>query len=108
MLDFDFLCGACPAASMRRHVQQTFVTAAVGGMSARAHEQPHGAHRRIAHCYHHAGRKTPSVAVIVQPGSGGGFQKLFFGQEEIAIPQASCPGGPTLWEGVHGWVAVRA
>jgi ATP citrate (pro-S)-lyase len=33
------------------------------------------------------GRKTPSVAVIVQPGSGGGFQKLFFGQEEIAIPQ---------------------
>ncbi|PSC69965.1 ATP-citrate synthase beta chain 2 [Micractinium conductrix] len=33
------------------------------------------------------GRSTPSVAVIVQPGSGGGFQKLFFGKEEIAIPQ---------------------
>ncbi|EFN55394.1 hypothetical protein CHLNCDRAFT_31334 [Chlorella variabilis] len=32
------------------------------------------------------GRKTPSVAVIVQPGAAGGFQKLFFGQEEIAIP----------------------
>lgn len=32
-----------------------------------------------------AGRKTPSVACIVQPGSTG-FQKLFFGSEEIAIP----------------------
>ncbi|KIZ05638.1 ATP citrate (pro-S)-lyase [Monoraphidium neglectum] len=31
------------------------------------------------------GRKTPSVACIVQPGSTG-FQKLFFGSEEIAIP----------------------
>ncbi|KAL4428457.1 hypothetical protein ABPG75_002546 [Micractinium tetrahymenae] len=33
------------------------------------------------------GRKTPSVAVIVQPGSHGGFQKVFFGREEVAIPQ---------------------
>lgn len=33
------------------------------------------------------GRTTPSVACIVQPGSHGGFQKLFFGREEIAIPQ---------------------
>ncbi|GAB4814346.1 hypothetical protein N2152v2_001392 [Parachlorella kessleri] len=33
------------------------------------------------------GRETPSVACIVQPGSHGGFQKLFFGKEEIAIPQ---------------------
>ncbi|KAL0029399.1 hypothetical protein WJX77_004789 [Trebouxia sp. C0004] len=32
------------------------------------------------------GRSTPSVACIVQPGSSGGFQKLFFGSEEIAIP----------------------
>lgn len=32
------------------------------------------------------GRTTPSVACIVQPGSSGGFQKLFFGSEEIAIP----------------------
>eukprot|EP01025_Chloroclados_australasicus_P000761 TRINITY_DN10289_c0_g1_i1.p1 TRINITY_DN10289_c0_g1~~TRINITY_DN10289_c0_g1_i1.p1 ORF type:complete len:613 (-),score=80.50 TRINITY_DN10289_c0_g1_i1:512-2350(-) len=33
------------------------------------------------------GRTLPSVAAIVQPGaSGGGFQKLFFGHEEIAIP----------------------
>ncbi|GBF97148.1 ATP-citrate lyase B [Raphidocelis subcapitata] len=31
------------------------------------------------------GRATPSVACIVQPGSSG-FQKLFFGSEEIAIP----------------------
>lgn len=33
-----------------------------------------------------AGRPTPSVACIVQPGSNGGFQKVFFGDEEIAIP----------------------
>ena len=33
-----------------------------------------------------AGRSIPSVACIVQPGSSGGFQKLFFGSEEIAIP----------------------
>lgn len=32
------------------------------------------------------GRTTPSVACIVQPGSNGGFQKVFFGDEEIAIP----------------------
>lgn len=32
------------------------------------------------------GRSTPSVACIVQPGSNGGFQKVFFGDEEIAIP----------------------
>lgn len=32
-----------------------------------------------------AGRETPSVAGIINPG-GDGFQKLFFGQEEIAIP----------------------
>ncbi|GFR40214.1 hypothetical protein Agub_g780 [Astrephomene gubernaculifera] len=32
------------------------------------------------------GRTTPSVAAIVQPGSSGGFQKVFFGREEIAIP----------------------
>lgn len=32
-----------------------------------------------------AGRETPSVAGIINPGSEG-FQKLFFGQEEIAIP----------------------
>jgi ATP citrate (pro-S)-lyase len=46
------------------------------------------------------GRKTPSVAVIVQPGSGGGFQKLFFGQEEIAIPQASWLGWGSMAVGV--------
>lgn len=31
------------------------------------------------------GRTIPSVACIVQPGSPGGFHKLFFGGEEIAI-----------------------
>ncbi|GAQ90472.1 ATP-citrate lyase B [Klebsormidium nitens] len=31
------------------------------------------------------GRITPSVAGVINPGSDG-FQKLFFGQEEIAIP----------------------
>lgn len=31
------------------------------------------------------GRETPSVAGVINPGSEG-FQKLFFGQEEIAIP----------------------
>mmetsp|Transcript_2124 Transcript_2124/g.5387 ORF Transcript_2124/g.5387 Transcript_2124/m.5387 type:complete len:610 (-) Transcript_2124:434-2263(-) len=32
------------------------------------------------------GRTTPSIACVVQPGSTGGFQKLFFGKTEIAIP----------------------
>eukprot|EP00897_Mesotaenium_endlicherianum_P003449 jgi/Mesen1/3131/ME000184S02194 len=31
------------------------------------------------------GRETPSVAGVINPGSDG-FQKLFFGQEEIALP----------------------
>jgi ATP citrate (pro-S)-lyase len=34
------------------------------------------------------GRTTPSVAAIVVAGAhAGGFQKLFFGREEVAIPQ---------------------
>ena len=33
-----------------------------------------------------AGREIPSIACVVQPGNNGGFQKLFFGREEIAIP----------------------
>ncbi|KAK6138951.1 hypothetical protein DH2020_027308 [Rehmannia glutinosa] len=46
-----------------------------------------------------AGRETPSVAGIINPGSEG-FQKLFFGQEEIAIPvhsaiEAACAAHPT-------------
>ncbi|KAK9182201.1 hypothetical protein WN944_025344 [Citrus x changshan-huyou] len=45
------------------------------------------------------GRETPSVAGIVNPGAEG-FQKLFFGQEEIAIPvhstvEAACAAHPT-------------
>ncbi|KAH9302641.1 hypothetical protein KI387_014224, partial [Taxus chinensis] len=44
-------------------------------------------------------RETPSVAGIINPGSEG-FQKLFFGQEEIAIPvhsaiEAACKVHPT-------------
>jgi len=42
---------------------------------------------RIAPTLPTAGRPTPSVAAVVQPGAAGGFQKLFFGREEIAIPQ---------------------
>eukprot|EP01018_Ginkgo_biloba_P032324 Gb_32255 [translate_table: standard] len=46
-----------------------------------------------------SGRETPSVAGIINPGSEG-FQKLFFGQEEIAIPvhssiEAACKAHPT-------------
>lgn len=45
------------------------------------------------------GREIPSVAGIINPGSEG-FQKLFFGQEEIAIPvhsaiEAACKAHPT-------------
>ncbi|XP_039001668.1 ATP-citrate synthase beta chain protein 2-like [Hibiscus syriacus] len=45
------------------------------------------------------GRETPSVAGIINPGAEG-FQKLFFGQEEIAIPvhstiEAACTAHPT-------------
>ncbi|KAL3338009.1 hypothetical protein AABB24_030266 [Solanum stoloniferum] len=44
-------------------------------------------------------RETPSVAAIINPGSEG-FKKLFFGQEEIAIPvhstvEAACAAHPT-------------
>ncbi|KAG9457837.1 hypothetical protein H6P81_002345 [Aristolochia fimbriata] len=45
------------------------------------------------------GREIPSVAGIINPGAEG-FQKLFFGQEEIAIPvhssiDAACSAHPT-------------
>jgi ATP citrate (pro-S)-lyase len=45
------------------------------------------------------GRELPSVAGVINPGSDG-FQKLFFGQEEIAIPvhgstAAACKAHPT-------------
>ncbi|EMS54311.1 putative ATP-citrate synthase [Triticum urartu] len=50
-------------------------------------------------CLASEGRETPSVAGIINPGSDG-FQKLFFGQEEIAIPvhptiEAACNAHPT-------------
>lgn len=46
-------------------------------------------------------RPTPSVAAIVSPGAApGGFQKAFFGKEEVAIPvygstEAACAAHPT-------------
>lgn len=36
-----------------------------------------------------AGRGKPSIACVVQPGNPGGFQKVFFGREEVAIPLQS-------------------
>lgn len=57
-----------------------------------------------------AGRRTPSVACVVQPGSSG-FQKVFFGNEEIAIPVASrlvsLDGMSDSW-GVHRHAASEA
>ncbi|KAJ1380588.1 Succinyl-CoA synthetase-like [Sesbania bispinosa] len=46
------------------------------------------------------GRETPSVAGIINPAGSEGFQKLFFGQEEITIPvhatvKAACVAHPT-------------
>lgn len=32
------------------------------------------------------GRTTPSIACVVTPGAKGGFHRLFFGSEEIAVP----------------------
>eukprot|EP00192_Tetraselmis_astigmatica_P015423 CAMPEP_0117667044 /NCGR_PEP_ID=MMETSP0804-20121206/10735_1 /TAXON_ID=1074897 /ORGANISM="Tetraselmis astigmatica, Strain CCMP880" /LENGTH=180 /DNA_ID=CAMNT_0005474701 /DNA_START=283 /DNA_END=825 /DNA_ORIENTATION=- len=32
------------------------------------------------------GRTTTSIACVVTPGARGGFQKLFFGSDEVAIP----------------------
>ncbi|XP_062076243.1 ATP-citrate synthase beta chain protein 2-like [Humulus lupulus] len=45
------------------------------------------------------GRETPSFVGIINPGAEG-FQKLFFGQEEKAIPvhssiEAACAAHPT-------------
>jgi ATP citrate (pro-S)-lyase len=64
MLDFDYLCGEHPACMALNP-------------GARAPSSP---------LVHTAGRATPSVGCVVVPGSSGGFQKLFFGKEEIAIP----------------------
>ena len=55
-----------------------------------------------------AGRPTPSVACVVQPGVSGGFQKVFFGREEIAIPLRSRSASQTCacvsWRGYPGSV----
>lgn len=47
------------------------------------------------------GRPTPSVACVVQPGAAG-FQKVFFGNEEIAIPVAA------RWDEMCSPVSLRA
>ncbi|XP_028785301.1 ATP-citrate synthase beta chain protein 1-like [Neltuma alba] len=46
------------------------------------------------------GRETPSVAGIISPAGSEGFQKLFFGQQEIVVPvhasiEAACAAHPT-------------
>lgn len=97
MLDFDFLCGERRAGSGEEETKARRVAsdlahccalraAACGMRSSTAPHCPIGA-AFFPHHPRHAtpGRKTPSVACIVQPGSSG-FQKLFFGSEEIAIP----------------------
>jgi ATP citrate (pro-S)-lyase len=68
MLDFDFLCGIYSPYHWFKKDYIVFCFAC--SLST-------------LHCF--IGRETPSVAGIINPGSDG-FQKLFFGQEEIAIP----------------------
>ena len=65
MLDFDFLCGKVEG-------HRVIILSSVLGTFT-------------VFCVCSAGRSTPSVAGIITPGSDG-FQKLFFGQEEIAVP----------------------
>ena len=61
---------------------------AAGDGTAHVSLNPHPkhTHKKSTKKHQKKGRTTPSVACIVQPGSHGGFQKLFFGKEEIAIP----------------------
>lgn len=72
MLDFDFLCGESTFFFLSVFLLD--LTVAFGGVK-----------QEIWCLYIFSGRETPSVAGIINPGSEG-FQKLFFGQEEIAIP----------------------
>ena len=52
-----------------------------------------------------AGRETPSVACVVQPGNPGGFQKVFFGREEVAIPlQGSVPEAAKAYPGADVFI----
>ena len=67
MLDFDFLCGEHSAQRLLPKDKLLESATTLGS---------------------YTGRKTPSVACIVQPGSSG-FQKVFFGDQEIAIPMYS-------------------
>ncbi|PNH09689.1 ATP-citrate synthase beta chain protein 2, partial [Tetrabaena socialis] len=54
------------------------------------------------------GRETPSVAAVVQPGSSGGFQKLFFGKTEAKNAALRDAGAivPDSFEGLEE--AIRA
>ncbi len=78
MLDFDFLCGEVLPQPLGRFILQVSVARPAGMDPCITDSQPRWTMR--------AGRTKPSVACIVQPGAGEGFQKLFFGREEIAIP----------------------
>ena len=72
MLDFDYLCGAFEGRQMRSK----------GGSEARREEEYADRwERRNAR----TGRSTPSVAAVIKPGSGEGFEKLFFGKNEVPI-----------------------
>lgn len=96
MLDFDFLCGESPrlwllVAACRScccwlgySLQHSKSAVLLPSSSCCCFLPPDPA----VHLPCATGRTTPSVAAIVQPGaSRGSFQKLFFGREEVAIPQ---------------------
>ena len=109
MLDFDFLCGKHGAVSQAAktlapwkqtrytlvgHVDCKILSFMLGVMSKLT--SPSWRRRTLGTIIEHdlciAGRETPSVACVVQPGNPGGFQKVFFGREEVAIPlQGSVP-----------------
>ena len=45
------------------------------------------------------------MACVVQPGNPGGFQKVFFGREEVAIPlQGSVPEAAKAYPGADVFI----
>lgn len=78
MLDFDYLCGE----------QQLRWNGGATLLASDMHPFVPQLHLIDKQAPTTTGRTTPSVACIVHPGSNG-FQKLFFGLEEIAIPTYS-------------------
>lgn len=84
MLDFDYLCGMGLGLAIDDGAIQSLQ---LGGFCV----HPPSIHLVViaaAQCecgISCTGRPTPSVACIVHPGASG-FQKLFFGLEETAIP----------------------